>query len=271
MFYNFLLNTRNVLWIDKVEIAIETKKMSENCPILYGAFNVPIQGKKDKAFQFQLSKEYAFPNVLVKVGFSGRRQFLYLTVLSVPIHGTIRYLFIEALIKLLSLGILGNRRSSPDGLRREASRLLKLFSINLIELRTDVHCDNGGGRLVDLLGKYRTDGGLLKLSSWEKRYEKGYLLKCYTREDFTRIELVLYGKALKEFGHALLSTPENVLELLSVPSERIIDNLCSKKPGLSVIRRYLSDSSTLKARVKTLGLGSLADTMMNLGQASNIF
>jgi len=263
-FYNSVLSDLPITWIDRVQIKTDCSFIN-----LDHSFFQALKSKHN--YQSGLISQYQLPFFHVKTGYSGKHRFLYLDLLCIPLSREIKQSFIDLFMHLLQFQIIRNNRKSEDGFRKEAKIIFNKCLINEVELRTDISFDYGGKKLLNILGAYDDDSGRINISSWENRNKSGYLVKAYERNNFARIEVVLYRSNFDLPINHFLGKPENVISYCSNKSITIIDKLSQQKPALRKAKIFLDKTSTLENRCNELNIKSIAKEMMQKGQVENVF
>jgi hypothetical protein len=264
MFYNSVLSDLPITWIDRLQIKTDCNFINLDCSFFHGL-------KSKHNYQSGLISEYQLPFFHVKTGYSGKHKYLYLDLLCIPLSREIKQSFIDLFMHLLQFQIIKNNRKSEDGFRKEAKIIFNKCIVNEIELRTDICFDNGGKKLLNILGAYDDDSGRINISSWEHRNKSGYLVKAYERNNFARIEVVLYRSNFDLPINHILGKPENVISYCSNKSIGVIDKLSQQKPALRKVKVFIEKTTTLENRCNELNIKSIAKEMMQKGQIENVF
>jgi len=263
-FYNSVLSDLPITWIDRVQIKTDCDFVN-----IDSSFFRALKSKHN--YQSGLISEYQLPFFVVKTGYSGKSKFLYVDLLCIPLSRELKQSFIDLFMHLLQFQIIKNNRKSEDGFRKEAKSILSKCIVNEIELRTDISFDNGGKKLLNILGAYDDDSGHINISSWENRNKSGYLVKAYERNNFARIEVVLYRSNFTLPINKFLGKPVNIISYCSDKSISIIDKLSQQKPKLRKAKRFLENTDNLENRCNELNINYLAKEMMQKGQVENVF
>ena len=261
-FYTSILSDMPINWIDRVQIKIDCSLID----IDYSFF------RKLKEYQMGLLLDFRYPFSVIKIGYVGKKKYLYIDKTLIELFRPVKNTFIDVLISLLSKNIIRHNRKSENGIREEAEIILSKCIVNELEIRTDVSYDSFGKDLIDALGEYKNKNGQLKISSWENRFKIGYLVKCYDRPlcDFVRIEVVLYSSNFIDPVKRILDRPTKILKKYLPKSKEMIDRIARRKPTIRKMIAFL-DSDSLEYRCTELNITDIANRMLALGQTANLF
>lgn len=257
LFYNSVLSYLPISHIDRIQIILD-------CSLVNIDFTY-FQSLKSRPHFYGLLKQYQFPFSVVQNGYLHYKQYLIIDITLIPFYRRIDSVFIDVISHLLQFQVIKNNKSSESGFRREAGKILKLCTVNQIELRTDISFDNGGKNLLSILGAYENGKAHINISSWTNKHTNGFLIKAYERTDFCRIEIVLYKPTI-----TLLHYPETMISILKKKQLSIIKRMIDHTAKLKVLVPYLI-SESFKCRCKELDIIPISNEMMQLGQTKNIF
>lgn len=256
-YYNVL--SLPTVYLDRVQIKCDVSLLD----IDYSFF----QYKSNNGFfHYNLVRFLHQENVIVKIRHIGKGKFLYIDLTLIPLFIESKFAFISAINYLVSFGVIKN--NDPD--------LFSLFTINEIELRTDISYDIGGKKLLSTLGKYN-DGEKLtsvNISSWDNRHTTGRFIKCYNRSGFVRIETIFYNKTIKElkFPVTSLNFPDDIINILKPLSLILINKISKKKPEIRQCVPFLEIAKTMNQRCLELGVDQQdAEKLIAVGQKENLF
>ncbi len=262
-FYGAVLDSGEpVSWIDRLMFRVPLSTF----PVDMGAFVPRDQWTQD------LKPEYRRLFTVVKTGRMKDGLMLYVELVLVDPFRSVRSQFIGVLEHLCRVGVIPGGNS-----RWYAGRLANKFSLNEVETRFDCGwqlCD----AVRDMADEYAVsrsdDPGRFSvdITSWKMRYNRGNLIKIYAREDFIRLEVVLYGKMLRGISPGDLNIrPARLISRLAPVHREVFRRIARNKPGLGKYLFTLLDSAViLSDRVKGLPR-SLISGMLAEGQADNVF
>jgi len=128
----------------------------------------------------------------------GPDELLYLELIEVPWRrASLLKLFADCLVELAKVGILDLGPASHR--RSRAIEVLKtVFRLTEVEFRIDLPIRESA-RIEALLEPYYDPDKGYSVSSWKRRFERGYHLKPYSRPlrrfSFLRVEMIFYFRA----------------------------------------------------------------------------
>jgi hypothetical protein len=209
---------------------------------------------------YALKKKLTLEGFHIRRGKSGKvfgpDELLYLSLFAPPVKGYLLKPFVDALIALAKADLLD---LGPAKERRgRAYKLLRtVFDLNAVEMRIDLPFPES--RKVDaLLVEYRDREGRFRVSSWEKRYKNGYLLKPYRRPfgrtHYLRVEMVFYFRPDDPF-----ELPYGMEAALRTLWPRYVENVeylrvKGRKPELAGVLKALWRWKSLGKRIRELEL-----------------
>ena len=285
-FYGSVLSAGPITWIDRVQIKCPVESLKLDCALF--------SGFQSKHYIAILPRDRSPENAIVKTGYCNKIRHLYIDLTLIEFAKPVYLSFVHILVELLSAKVILNNRHSMRGLKEEAVKLLALFVVNEIELRTDIAFDIGGLYLLTALAKYfqkrhtddkksnateampTSDKGentfLLDISSWTNRHKRGYLVKAYERPKFARVEIVFYASIFSSSSvREVLCRPVKMIATLQPYSILLIKRLAKQKAGLYAALPYIYNAENLETRCVELGIAQLAYAMMREGQSNGVF